>query len=829
MANLFHPSPAEAFAKAGRFADVILPLAMPQELTYGVPADWDEHLEPGMRVEVALGRNKTYSGIISRLHNDRPELYEVKPLRSVLDDHPVVTQTQLQFWKWISEYYVSSPGEVMNAALPAHLKLSAETRLQWLNPEDQPEWSEYAEPAIAALRQHGVVTISQLRELVGRRYFIAVLNELLEAESISVNDKLEPAYKPKTEKVLSLNPEFASDEAMGALFDKLSRAPKQLETLMSFLVQSARDGGSIAQAKLLEAEAKTSVTAIRALIERDVLRASDKVVGRLPENDLDELRNVHFTEAQQKAYNLLNEKLPEKKVVLLQGVTGSGKTLLYIEKIRACLAEGKQALLLLPEIGLTTQLVRRLYAYFGSELGVYHSKFSNNERVEIWEKVAKGNYKIVVGPRSALWLPYQTLGLIVCDEEHDGSYKQRDPAPRFHARDAAIYLANLHQAEVILGSATPSLESLYNVQQGKYGHVPLKERYQGLDMPTIELVDARSINPKEVFSILTPALQQAMQKALFEEKQVILFQNRRGYAPFLICLSCGWVPHCPHCAVSLTYHKASDQTRCHYCGYHQNPPLQCIYCGSDRIKSRSYGTEKIEEEVKTAFPDARVARMDNDTMQGKNALSALLDRMENRQIDILVGTQMVVKGLDFAPVALVAILSSDSLLSFPDFRTNERAFQLMEQVSGRAGRADGKGRVLIQGYDLKHPVLHWVSDHDVKSCYMHEIEHRQAFDYPPFCRMIKVNFRHKEEQKAQEAGQFFAQGISAIEGIQVQGPTPALVARVRDQYIQEIWLKCPRNPTLLAEVKKRLRVVRSQIAAQKGFSDLQVIIDVDPQ
>jgi primosomal protein N' (replication factor Y) len=522
--------------------------------------------------------------------------------------------------------------------------------------------------------------------------------------------------------------------------------------------------------------------------------------------------------------------LAEKGVVLLQGVTGSGKTLLYIQKIRDCIAQGGQALLLLPEIGLTTQLVRRLYAYFGEELGVYHSRFSNNERVEIWEKVAQGKYKVIIGPRSAIWLPFRKLGVIICDEEHDGSYKQRDPAPRFHARDSAIYLASLHGAGVILGSATPSVESLYNVRQKKYAYAALKERYRGVKLPVIEIVNAKSLETvrKLGFQILTPELQEAMKKALSEKRQIILFQNRRGYAPFQLCTACGWVPQCRNCAVSLTYHKSSDKMHCHYCGLTTAPPQNCEQCGSNKLVSRSFGTEKIEEEVKTAFPEARVARMDIDSMRGRNALSALLDSMEAQQTDILVGTQMVVKGLDFAPVALVAILNADSLLSFPDFRVNERGFQLMEQVSGRAGRADGDGRVIIQAYNLEHPVLQWVMNHDVGSFYRHEIGYREAFNYPPFSRIIKVTFRHKEEEKAVQGAIHFAEALAAAEGVSVQGPVPGIIPRLRNLYVQELWLKSPRDLRVLDGLKIFLKDQRAKMSGIRGLSDVQVVIDVDP-
>jgi primosomal protein N' (replication factor Y) len=825
MPSLFAQSPTDA-----RYADVILPLSLPGLLTYGVPAEMQEGLQPGMRVEVSLGKNKYYSGIIARLHNEIPESYDVKPIRSIIDEVPVVSELQLRFWNWVAQYYASAPGEVMQAALPAHLKLSAETRLQWApRHPGQHEWSYEATPAVDALERRGAITISELRNLVGRKALITVLHELLNTESVIINDTLEPAFKRKTEKFVSLAPDYQTDGALQPLFAQLERAPRQLEALMSFLTLSAKQGPSVKQADILS-DGNLNAASIKALADRGVLQIEEQDVDRVSFSGNEGVSEISFTPAQEAAYQSMEEGLAEKGVVLLQGVTGSGKTLLYIQKIRECIAKGEQALLLLPEIGLTTQLVRRLYAYFGEELGVYHSRFSNNERVEIWEKVADARYKVVVGPRSAIWLPFTKLGVIICDEEHDGSYKQRDPAPRFHARDAATFLANLHGAGTILGSATPSVESLYNVRQNKYAYTALKERYRGVQLPKIEIINARTIEgvKKGGLGILTPELRDAMKAALEEKKQIILFQNRRGYAPFQICMMCGWVPECRNCAVSLTYHKSSDKMQCHYCGLSTAVPHTCAQCGSNKLVSRSFGTEKIEEEVKTAFPEARVARMDLDSMRGRNALSDLLDSMDAQETDILVGTQMVVKGLDFAPVALVAILNADSLLSYPDFRVNERGFQLMEQVAGRAGRADGNGRVLIQAYNLQHPALQWVVDHDVGAFYRHEIGYREFFGYPPFSRIIRLVFRHKEEDKALEAAEQMAKAVAKLEGIGIQGPAPGIIPRVRNQFVQELLLKCPKDLKVLDTVKAYLKDQRSKITSQKGLSEVQVVIDVDP-
>ncbi len=811
------------------FADIILPLNLPQILTYGVPHEMQESLQPGMRVEVALGKNKQYAGIIERLHNERPEGYQVKPIRGIIDDEPVVNEKQLQFWRWIAQYYMAAPGEVMQAALPAHMKLMGETRLEWVGDESVVyEWSNEAWMAVDALVMRKELTISELRNTIGTRHFASVLNELLEQEVIQINETLETVYRPRREKVVALALAYKEEKALMALFDQLSRAPKQLELLMAYTELSIKMG-VVKQNDLLDRTA-ASATQVKALADKGIFIIEEKNVDRLIYASIKEAKEIVFTEAQQIAYKELDKALEEKNVALLHGVTGSGKTLLYIHKIKECIAAGKQAILLLPEIGLTTQLVSRLHAYFGDILGVYHSHFSNNERVEIWEKVRKGTYKVVAGPRSALWLPYNDIGVIIVDEEHDSSYKQKDPAPRFHARDAAIYLASLFDAKVILGSATPSVESLFNVQHSKYGYIPLKDRYQGVEMPVIEVINAKSLETVRQLGVklITPELQKAMLEALQHKKQIILFQNRRGYAPFQLCTVCGWVPQCKNCSVSLTYHKSTDKMHCHYCGLKAAVTQTCPQCGSNKLISKSFGTEKIEEEVQQIFPDARVARMDVDSMRGKHSMSELLDQLEKRKVDILVGTQMVVKGLDFASVSLVGILSADSLLSYPDFRVNERAFQLMEQVSGRAGRVDGKGKVLIQSYNLQHPVLQWVKDHDVHSFYRQEIRYREHFGYPPYSRIIKIIFKHQDEPKAIAAATQMAEALKTIEGIILQGPAPATVPRVRNLFIHEIWIKCPRDNKLLETVKSFLKKEKAHILSKKGNTNVQVIFDVDP-
>lgn len=811
-----------------RFADIVVPLNLPNLLTYGIPQQLQSVVKEGMRVEVALGKNKHYSGVILRLHNERPEAYQVKPIKRLIDQTPIINATQILFWKWIMQYYMATPGEVMLSALPAHLKLSGETRIVWREEAyEDLDWSDATLMVIETLALKKEITISELKALTGAQALSQVLTELIENEVVWIKDYLEESYQQKKETVVSLHPQYQSPQQLNALFETFKRAPKQEALLLAFIELAAKTP-IVKQSELLT-RAMATTAQVKALQEKDIFILSQIIVDRIQPPDPKELRSIQLSQAQQQAMEALQQGLAQKNVVLIDGVTGSGKTLLYIQKIRETIAAGKQALFLLPEIALTTQLVSRLYAYFGKDLGVYHSRFSNNERVEIWERVKKKQFNIIVGPRSAIWLPFDNLGLIIVDEEHDASYKQKDPAPRFHARDAAIYLATLHQAKVILGSATPSVESIYNARQHKYGYVPLQERYQGVRLPQIEIINAKSIGQLQSRNIklLTPELIQEITKALQQQKQVILFQNRRGYAPFQICTFCGWVPHCKNCAVSLSYHKSSDKLQCHYCGAKNNVINNCPSCGSHRIQSKTFGTERIEEEVQLLFPKARIARMDVDSMRGKNTMTQLLERLEKQKIDILIGTQMVVKGLDFAHIALVGIIHADSLLSFPDFRVNERAYQLMEQVSGRAGRADGDGKVLIQAYNATHPILKIVQQHQPDIFYQNELEYRATFHYPPYSRILKIICKHTDEAKCIQAATAMSDGLNRFDALLVQGPVSALVSKVRNQYIQEIWLRFPKDWKLVHSLKAFLLQKRQEVLGKRGWSNAHIIFDVD--
>lgn len=810
------------------YADIILPLHLPKPLTYGVPLELQAQVAVGKRVEVNLGRNKLYAGIVFSVHNEQPTAYAVKPIRNVIDENPIVTAQQLELWKWISNYYLCSLGDVMQAALPAHLKLMSESLLIWTEAfEDVPQGlSDDAFVIAEALLIRKQITIAEAQQLIQGKALNAAVNEVLESGAAVVSELLEERYKPKKEDYIFLMPNWEIEENLRTLFDQLERKPKQLAILMSFLYQK-KDKSGISRKELTK-QTNASSAQIKAMVEDGIFEIKAISIDRLLPATNDKPTISVLSAIQSEAKAAIEKVWEIQDVCVLQGVTGSGKTHVYIDLIKDKLAKDKQVLFLLPEIALTNHILSRLRDYFGEELGVYHSKYTNNERIEIWKKVASKQYKVVIGARSAIWLPFQGLGLIIVDEEHDSSFKQNEPAPRFHARDTAIFLSQLAKSKVLLGSATPSIETLYNVQKSKYGYVPLKERHLGVSMPEIVPVNAKNTQAS-LSPILTLDLLSGMQDVIKLGKQVILFQNKRGYAPFLMCGSCGFVPQCKNCDVSLTYHKATDKLHCHYCGTKAAPIKHCPQCGSSSITARSFGTEKIEEDLQRIFPHYKVARMDWDSMSTKGKQTQLMDDFMAGKIDILVGTQMVVKGLDFENVALVGILSADSLLSYPDFRVNERAFQLMEQVSGRAGRQDGKGKVLIQTHKPQHPIIQYVIHHDFRSYYQFEIGFRQQFQYPPFSRIIKITAKHKDSLRAGKGADLLAKALlAAIPDLPILGPAEALVPRVRNQYVFEMLLKLPLNGQYINTVKAHLALLILSIPKEKGMSALQLFADVDP-
>ncbi|MEI6020867.1 MAG: primosomal protein N', partial [Bacteroidota bacterium] len=707
------------------FVDVIVPLGVPNKYTYRVPTVFNEHLQIGLRVLVQFGKTKFYTGILYKIHQQAPKGYEAKYLEGILDEKPVVNELHLKFWDWISYYYCANPGDVMNAALPSGLKLSSTSHLQ-INPDFNFEeiehhfFTEREHQILDALQATPNLSFDNLAELLGVKTVQPIINKLITKKAVLVYEDIKDKYKAKRKSFLRLQNVYLDEKALHECLNALEKkAFKQAEALLYFLhLNKQSDTGWVAKQELSQ---KVDAAAIAALTKKQILEEESFEVGRL----LFEKGNntiKALSDTQQKVYTEIKSHFAEEKPVLLHGVTGSGKTEIYIQLIKDALALNKQVLYLIPEIALTTQLITRLRAVFGEIVGVYHSRFSENERVEIWnnvlaqeggdnesENVSEKHYKIILGARSSLFLPFKNLGLILVDEEHDSSFKQHDPSPRYQARDAALYLANLHQAKVVLGSATPSLESIYNAQQNKFALVKLQNQFVESGGTTIEVCDLKYFeNTQQMHACLSRPLFEAMETVLAKKEQIILFQNRRGFAPYTECKQCGHVPHCVQCDVSLIYHKQQQKLVCHYCGYSVTPPSTCPACGSNQLHYKGMGTEKIEEDIEILFPKARIARMDLDSTRSKYAYKQLIDDFEAGEIDILIGTQMVTKGLDFERVNLVGILNADSLLNFPDFRSFEKAYQLITQVRGRAGRSKSKGKVFLQTSQPKHAVIDFV-------------------------------------------------------------------------------------------------------------------------
>ena len=810
------------------YTEIILPLALPQTYTWIIPPHLENKAKPGCRAEVIFGKNKKYAGIIKSLHRNKPHAFNPKFILNILDADPVIYPQQLALWKWIAAYYMCSEGEVMAAALPSYFKLSSETILVY-NEEYGENFSflDDEEFLVAeALLIKKELKLTEVQQVLDSAHVYPVVKRLIEKKLCFVWEALKDEYVPKKETYVVLNPDYAHEEKLAELMNNWSRAPKQLELLLAYLHFNKTEGEVIKAALLKKTGA--SDAQLKGLVDKNVLRLEKRSVDRLQYLPLHINIDFELTDPQQSAFSSVEESLRNKTVCLLHGVTSSGKTRIYIKLIEKYILEGKQVLFLLPEIALTSQVIRRLQKHFGGYIGIYHSKFSQNERIEIWNKIKSGELKIVLGARSSVFLPFSNLGLIIIDEEHDASFKQYDPAPRYHARDSAVYYAGLFNAKVLLGSASPSVESYFNAKQGKYGLVTLSERFGGVKMPEIDIIDIKQIVVKgKEKLIISPQLRAAIELAIEQSKQVILFQNRRGYSPYQICATCGWIPQCRHCDVSLTYHKLSNKLICHYCGTTYPHITVCAACGNHHFVQRNFGTERIEEHLEEIFPKVKIARMDIDSVRGKHAHDSLIQLFEQRRIDILVGTQMVVKGLDFEHVSLVGILDADSILSFADFRVNERAFQLMEQVSGRAGRKDITGKVLIQVANTKHPVLHYVKQHDYLAFFDNEIEARKSFFYPPYSRLIRITLKHKQREIATDAAHFFAAALKKTFDKYLIGPAEPVINRIRNQFILEILLKLPKDVTLINTCKVTIRNTIAELQNQKGFRSVVVIPDVD--
>lgn len=813
------------------FAEIIIPLYLPQNYTWSVPEEWRDVVQPGIRVEVAL-RNKKYTGIIKRLFNEAPEAFAPKPILNIIDKEPLVYNEQLMLWQWIADYYMCTEGEVMQAALPANFKLTSESVLIWNTdfPEEDMQDLEDEEFIVAeALLLKKELRLSEVQQLLDSSHVYPVIKKLIDKSVCYVWEELKQKYKEKKETYILLHPSYNNDEQLEKLLNEWSGAPKQMEMLLSYIYLQQSEGEVIKSA-LLQKSGATSAQ-LNALIKKKILIAEKRAIDRLP--SLQPQVNIDFelSAAQHTAFENIRQNFAQKNIQLLHGVTSSGKTQIYIKLLEDAIASGKQALYMLPEIALTSQIIRRLQKHFGGNIAVYHSKFNANERVELWNKIKTGETKLLLGARSALFLPFHDLGLIIVDEEHDTSYKQHEPAPRYHARDSAIYYAGLCNSKVLLGSATPSMETYHNCMSDKYALTELFERYGNVELPEIQMADIRSIPPPEEGEekdIFTQDLKKSIETSLQQNKQVILFQNRRGYTPYFICNTCGWIPHCTDCDVTLTYHKAKNKLSCHYCGKEYPVIHTCMACGSADFKQRNFGTEKIEEAVLEQFSQAQIARMDYDSVKGKNDHDILIKRFEQKWVDILIGTQMVVKGLDFENVNLVGILDADGILNFTDFRVNERAFQLMEQVSGRAGRRDSKGLVIIQSTKTNHPVLNFVQAHDYKSFYEFEIGNRAIYQYPPFTRLIQIIIKHKEKSRAEEAANMMGNWLRKQSKFQIIGPAEPVIARVRNQYIQEILVKLPKNAQQINYCKKLINQQIIMLQSNKRYRSVIIHPNVDP-
>ena len=821
------------------FVDILLPVPIPGTFTYRVPFDMNEAVAIGKRVVVQFGKKKLYSGLIKRIHEEVPNYPNIKYILDVLDSEPIVNATQFRFWDWMAEYYMSTPGEVMNAALPTALKLASETKVV-LNPEWDKSYyllNDKEFLILQALEMQNVLTLTEVSSIVGQIKVLHLIKNLIEKGAVLPEEEMKIRFKPKTESYVRLATAYNNERALQELTQSIeNKAPKQLELLLAYLHHSIWFSGSpeeVNKAVLLK-KSGVSASILTSMQKKGYVDVYEKTASRLLDFDAErEVSSITLNEEQAEAVIGIENYFQEKKVVLLHGITGSGKTEVYIKLIEKVIAEGKQVLFLLPEIALTAQIINRLRLYFGKDVGVYHSRYNQNERVEVWNKVLggvnqKSNYKIIIGARSAIFLPFSNLGLVIVDEEHDTSYKQYDPAPRYNARDAAIYLAWLHKAPVLLGSATPSIESYYKARKEKFGLVELKKRFSGISLPEILVVDlAKARKQKEMKSHFSQFLLNAMKESLGKGEQVILFQNRRGFSLRLVCDKCQWTPECKNCDVTLTYHKQIRRVKCHYCGYSSEVPVQCPECGRKELRMQGFGTEKIEEELPIFFPDKQIKRMDLDTTRSKNAFMQIINDFEDRRIDVLVGTQMVTKGLDFDNVGLVGVLNADNMLMFPDFRSFEYSFQQLTQVSGRAGRKHKRGKVIIQTSTPYHDVIRNVIGNDYFKMYESQMLERINFKYPPIYRMIKISIKHREYQVLNAGAREYVELLRPKLGNRVLGPEYPHISRIKNMYIKNVMIKFEATASPKS-VKIILQEAKEQLQKDEHYKSLRVQMDVDP-
>lgn len=815
------------------FVDVILPVPIHQEFTYRVPFEMNEYMQEGIRVVVPFGKSKFYTAVVTKVHETVPQKYTAKYVELILDESPIITGNQYAFWKWIAKYYMAPIGDVLNAALPANFKLASETKIV-LHPDFERgmELKDKEIALVETLELREELTLKELSEILEVKNAHPIVKRLIDKGIVVTQEELNQKYTPKKESFVCINPVFSEDDLNDVLtsLEKNKSKASQLDGLL-LILKLKLDVKQEYVSKKMILESGLSVSTLNSLEKNGYILIEKLEVSRLKMDDATETEIKELSEVQEVAYQEIKMSFEKHFVTLLHGVTGSGKTEIYVKLIKEQLEQGKQVLFLLPEIALTTQLIQRLSVYFGDFIGVYHSKFNQNERVEIWNNVLADNpskFRLIVGARSSVFLPFKNLGLIIVDEEHESSFKQYDPSPRYNARDASLVLARLHQAKVLLGSATPAMETYYNALNGKYGLVELTTRFSGVQLPEIQTADMRKArNQKSMQADFSTFLLDEMRQTLKNGKQIILFQNRRGYTPLWMCEICHWTPKCNNCDVTLTYHKQTNSLKCHYCGYTQAPVGTCSACGSTRIKMLGFGTEKIEDDLQLILPDVKIKRLDLDTTRSKNAYETILNDFGDGEIDILIGTQMVSKGLDFKNVALVGILDADLMLSRSDFRAFERSFQLLSQVSGRAGRDKERGKVIIQTGDVDHWVIQKVHEHDYIGFYNAEIIERKNFFYPPFYKLINITLKHREENVVNSGAQELANSLKAIFKERVLGPEFPIIKRIQNFHLKQIKLKIERDAPD-SQVKEKLTELIDVFYSKANHKSIRIVIDVDP-
>lgn len=811
------------------FVEVILPIALDKTFTYQVSQAEFNYIKPGMRIAVPFGKSKLYTALAIETHENPPTLYEAKEIHQILDEKSMVNQWQLKHWQWIASYYMCSMGEVFRAALPSGFLLESETVISLKHNQhiDEQALSDDEFLLFEALQHQSSLKVSDVVSILNKRNVFPVLQKLMDKNVVALQEEIHETYKPKLVRYIRLHQQYTTDERLNALFNSI-KAVKQKELLLGYFQLNASEKKPITAKQLIDFVSSTSAV-LKKLIEQEVFEEYHLVHDRTDFDGSTQNDNIVLSKPQQTALDEIKEQFKVKDVCLLHGVTSSGKTEIYSQLIQETMKTGKQILFLLPEIALTTQLVSRLRKFFGNKVAVFHSKYSNNERVEVWNQVLQHSPKaqVVIGARSAMFLPFSDLGLVIVDEEHEQNFKQTDPAPRYHARDAVTVLAKYHQAKVLLGSATPSLETYYNTQNKKYALVELFERYNNTPLPEVVLVDLKDCYfRKRMNGHFSDILIEEITTALSLGEQVILFQNRRGFAPLLECMTCGHIPQCPNCDVSLTYHKYKNQLRCHYCGHSIAKPTHCHQCSSVDLTTKGFGTEQIELELAALFPNKKILRMDQDTTRGKFGYEKIIDRFQNREANILVGTQMLAKGLDFDNVSLVGILNADNMLYFPDFRAFERSYQMITQVSGRAGRSEKRGKVVIQTYNPNHNTIQQVTHHDYKGMFKEQLYERQLFKYPPFFKLIKITLRHKDYEKVKESSMWLYQVLTQHLQLPVLGPEEPAVSKIRNEYIRTIVIKIPETASLQG-TKKTIQKILNSFDVISQYRSVKLVVNVD--